>query len=247
MDSFEMQYFSASYRNGYFLTACCASALIGWLFYKSIAAALIMTVLPILFFKRYKKYVILLKKERINSEFKDVLYAFSDAAASGRQADSAIINSYKNLKNIYGEDNILTKEFEYMSARIRETKDSPDRLLMEFGIKMGIEDIRNFMEIYCICIKSGGDKEKAINKAAGIIREKIALRQELSGILISKKIEACILCGIPIVVLGFMQIFSGEYSGILYTSLQGRLIMTACLGAALWAAALCLKIMDIKI
>lgn len=247
MGIIEDKYFSPSYKFGYFIIAGGLFALTGWLFYKSIAAVFIMPVLSLAFYKRYKSYVVTAKKEKVNVNFKDVLYAFSDSAASGKQADAAIINSYRNLKSIYGEDDILTKEFRYMSAGISETRDSPERLLMEFSRRMGIEDIRNFMEIYCICIRSGGDREKAVNKAAGLIGEKIVIRQELSGAMISKKIEACILCAIPIAVLGFMQVISGDYSEVLYTSIQGRIIMTVCLGAALWAVALCMKIMDIKI
>ncbi|MBQ4339982.1 MAG: type II secretion system F family protein [Firmicutes bacterium] len=247
MEIIKEKYFSSSHRFGYFLISGGMFAFTGWLFYKSFAAVFVMPVLSLAFYKKYKAYVIKSKKESVNMNFKDVLYAFLDSAASGKQADTAIFNSYRNLKNIYGEDNILTREFKYMSAGIRESRDSPDRLLMEFGSRMDIEDIRNFMEIYCICIRSGGEKEKAISRSAGIIGEKIMIRQELSGILISKKIEACILCVIPIAVLGFMQIFSADYSSVLYTSIQGRIIMTLCLGAALWAVALCMRIMDIKI
>ena len=246
MDTFE-QSFSVSDKIRYFIISGAGAALVGWLFYKNIAASLIMLALPFVFYKKYKAYVIDIRKDRVNARFKDVLYAFSDAAASGKQADTAVYTAYRNLKSIYGEEDILTKEFEYMSARIRETRDSPVKLLTEFSRRMGIEDIRSFVEIYCICIRSGGDREKAINKTVEIIRERIMLRQELSSALIQKKIEACILCSIPLAVLGFMQIFSGDYSEVLYSTAQGRIIMTGCLAAALWAGALSLKIMDIKV
>ena len=112
---------------------------------------------------------------------------------------------------------------------------------------MSAEDIRNFIEIYCICIRSGGDREKAIDKAAGIIGEKIGLRQELQSILSQKKLEAVILCSITPLILLFLQMTSSDYADVLYVTMAGRLIMTLCLGAVGAAALLCLKIMDIKI
>lgn len=226
------------------LTIC---SITGWLFYRSLAAAAAMCILPLLFYKRFEKYTEERSRDKINIEFKDVLYAFSDSAASGKQAASAVYGAFDSLKRIYGEDNRLTAEFRQMCVQIKETNEAPEKILMDFAQECGVEDIRNFMEIYCICIKSGGNREKAINKAAGIISDKINLRQELGNILVQKKLEAVILCSIPPVVLMFMQLTSGEYGEVLYCTFQGRIIMTICLGAALWAVNLCMKIMDIKI
>lgn len=231
----------------FFVIAGIFGALIGWLFYKNIIVSFAMIFMPLIFFGKYKEYIIGKKKEKMNMEFKDVLYAFSDSAASGRQADSAILLAFRNLERIYGKENLLTMDFKRMAVQVRETNTSPEKLLIEFGENCDIEDIRNFMEIYCICIKAGGDKEKAISKAAGIISEKINLRKELRNVLIQKKLEAVILCAIPPVVLLFMQLTSGDYSAVLYNSVGGRVVMTLCLGAAIWAGMMCLKIMDVKI
>lgn len=222
-------------------------SLIGWLFYRNLGAAAVMCILPLMYYRRFVLYVEERSRERINIQFKDVLYAFSDSAASGKQAASAVYGAYDSLKRIYGENDRLTMEFEQMCVRIRETNEAPEKILMDFALECGVEDIRSFMEIYCICIKSGGSREKAINKAAGIISDKINLRKELGNILVQKKLEAVILCSIPPAVLMFMQMTSGEYGEVLYSTVQGRIIMTICLGAALWAVNLCMKIMDIKI
>lgn len=219
----------------------------GWLFYRSIIASAVMCLLPLFFYKRYAGYLENVSRDRMNIEFKDVLYAFSDSAASGKQAASAVYAAYDSLRRIYGDDDRLTAEFGQMWVRIKETNEAPEKILMEFARECGVEDIRNFMEIYCICIKSGGNREKAISKAAGIISDKINLRQELGNILVQKKLEAVILCTIPPAVLMFMQMTSGGYGEVLYSSPQGRAIMTLCLAAALWAGNLCLKIMDIRI
>ena len=180
-------------------------------------------------------------------QFRDVLYAFSDSAASGRQAAFAIQTARQNLERIYGSGNYLVRSFTDMDRRIRETNESPERILMDFSSNCGIEDIRNFLEIYCICIRSGGDRERAIEKAAQIIGEKIGLRQELQSLLSQKKLEAAILCSITPLILLFLQMTSSDYADVLYTTPAGRLIMTLCLFAAGAASMMCLKIMDIKI
>lgn len=231
----------------YFVLSGLLAIVLGWLFYKSVIASVLLLAVPVKFYGRFCEYVVERKKETINMEFKDVLYAFSDTAASGRQADSAINAACRNMKRIYGEDNMLYEQLNTINIRIREMNESPERLLMEFAEDCEIDDIRNFLEIYCICINAGGDKEKAIAKAAGIISEKISLRQELKTIMVQKKLEAAILCCIPPVVLVFLQITSSSYAEVLFSTSVGRIIMTFCLAAMMFAAAMCLKIMDIKI
>jgi tight adherence protein B len=220
---------------------------VGWLFYRSLPVSFLLCVLPFVFREKYLYYRREKKREEVNVQFRDVLYAFSDSAASGRQAAFAIRSARQNLERIYGTRNYLTCAFTDMDRRIRETNDSPERILMDFSADCGIEDIRNFMEIYCICIRSGGDREKAIDKAARIIGEKIGLRQELLSILSQKKLEAAILCSITPLILFFLQMTSSDYADVLYMTLAGRLVMTLCLIAAGAATLMCLRIMDIKI
>ena len=231
----------------YYLAGAAVCAGTGWLFYRSIPASAVLCLLPFVFRGRYLYYRREKKREEVNMQFKDVLYAFSDSAASGRQAAYAIRTAQQNLERIYGQESYLTRVFSDMDMRIRETNESPEKILMDFSMECGIEDIRNFIEIYCICIRSGGDREKAIDKAAGIIGEKIGLRQELQSILSQKKLEAVILCSITPLILLFLQMTSSDYADVLYVTMAGRLIMTLCLGAVGAAALLCLKIMDIKI
>ncbi len=226
-------------------TAICVSA--GWLFYRSLIASAVLCVLTVVFRQKYLYYRREKKRDEVNMQFRDVLYAFSDSAASGRQAAFAIQTARQNLERIYGSGNYLVRSFTDMDRRIRETNESPERILMDFSSNCGIEDIRNFLEIYCICIRSGGDRERAIEKAAQIIGEKIGLRQELQSLLSQKKLEAAILCSITPLILLFLQMTSSDYADVLYTTPAGRLIMTLCLFAAGAASMMCLKIMDIKI
>ncbi len=231
----------------YYLCAGILCFITGWLFYRNAVVAMLMSVFPFVFRKHFERIIRERMKERINVEFKDVLYAFSDTAASGRQADSAVFAAYRNLESIYGAGSFLTAEFAKMQNKIREANVSPEKALLDFGIKSGVEDIRNFMEIFCICIRAGGNREKAINKAALIIGDKIGLRQELNNLLIQKKLEAVILCTIPLIILGFMQITSSDYAEVLYSGVAGRIVMSFCLCAAAFAGKLCLNIMEIKI
>lgn len=231
----------------YFLTGLPVAAAIGWLFYKSLPVSVVMAVVPILTFNRFREFMENRRREEMNMQFKDVLYAFSDSAAAGKSAGAAIESAWKNLRKIYGDSNHLTQRFGDMTMKIRETNASPEGLLLDFGLDCEVEDIRSFMEIYCICLTSGGDREKAISKAASIIGEKINLRLELRNILAQKKLEAAILCGITPVILLFLQVTSSDYTEVLYTTTAGRLIMTGCMVAAVFAASLCLKIMDIRI
>lgn len=231
----------------YFLVAAAVSFSVGWLFFKNVVVSVLFCVCPFLLFPLFRDFVVQRRREEMNMHFKDVLYAFSDAAASGKSAQASIENAYRNLRRIYGDGNVLTESFGEMTMKIRETNAAPEKVLLDFALSCDVEDIRNFIEIYTICLTSGGDREKAIAKAASIIGEKINLRLELRNILAQKKLEAAILCSITPIILLFLQITSGDYTAVLYTTLAGRIIMCGCLGAAAFAASKCLKIMDIRI
>jgi len=231
----------------YFVVGSAASFGVGWLFFKNIIVGAGFCVSPFLLFPVFTEFVRNIKREEMNMQFKDVLYAFSDAAASGKSAQLSVDNAYRNLRRIYGDNNVLTESFGEMTLKIKETNAAPEKVLMDFALKCEIEDIRNFIEIYCICLTSGGDREKAIAKAASIIGEKINLRLELRNILAQKKLEAAILCCITPIILLFLQITSAEYTAVLYSTFAGRIIMVGCLAAAVFAASKCLKIMDIRI
>lgn len=165
----------------------------------------------------------------MNFCFKDALYGMSASVAAGRSLGEAISDAGENLTQLYGENHAIAREFMMMKRRVLYTNEAPEQVMMELGMKTGLEDIRNFAEVCSICIKTGGDLEKAMGKAVAIITDKINLRREISALTAQKKLEVKLLTAIPFLVLAFLQLTSADYMNVLYETFLGRIIMTFCL------------------
>lgn len=231
----------------YFLIGGVGFSIIGYLFYKNFFVAAVFFFLPLLFLKPYQRMRLKEEKEKLNFCFKDALYGMSASVAAGRSLGEAISDAEENLRSLYGEEQTITKEFSLMKGRILYTNESPEQVMMEFGMKTELEDIRNFAEICSICVKTGGDLEKAMGKAVSIITDKINLRREVSALTAQKKLEVKLLTGIPFFVLAFLQLTSSDYMNVLYETILGRLIMTGCLLAVGSAYVIGERITDIEI
>ena len=171
----------------------------------------------------------------------------SSSVAAGRSLGEAISDAGENLTHLYGENHTITREFMMMKRRILYTNEAPEQVMLEFGEKTGLEDIQNFAEVCSICIKTGGDLEKAMGKAVSIITEKINLRREISALTAQKKLEVRLLTAIPFIVLAFLQLTSSDYMTVLYETILGRIIMTFCLLAVGSAYMIGERIMEIEI
>jgi tight adherence protein B len=77
--------------------------------------------------------------------------------------------------------------------------------------------------------------------------DKIGSEKEIKTLTSQKRFERKIISAMPIVVILFLNLVSPGYIEILYTSLEGRLIMTAALGAIGYAYFLTMKLTKIEV
>ena len=203
------------------------SAVIAFLFYRNILFALV--ILP--FLGKIREYVIDELKDRRRREFivqfKDELFVLSTAIGAGRSMKDAIGESIGSLKDIHGEDCILGKQLEFMYERMENGGESDIDVLNELGIMSGLEDVLDFAAVYTICKKTGASLILAINKAAGVIIDKMSIDYEVREIVRRKESEGMIILVMPIIIIFFLNLCSPDYIEPLYTCAAGRLIMTA--------------------
>ena len=78
-----------------------------------------------------------------------------------------------------------------------------------------------------------------VGKASEILTQNIELRSEKHVLLSQKKLESRILALMPPAVILLINLSSSDYLGIMYTTLEGHMIMAlslaATLGSFLWS------------
>ncbi|MBQ0005549.1 MAG: hypothetical protein KBS68_06795 [Clostridiales bacterium] len=223
------------------------SIAVSMLFYRNIICAVVF----IPFARRLKQ----LTEDELNgrrrrafiSQFKDELFVLSTAIGAGRSMKDAIGESIPSLREIYGEDCILGRELELIYERMDKGGENDIQVLYELGIASGVEDVIDFVSVYSICKRTGASLIVAINKAAGVIIDKMTIDKEIREIVRRKEGEGMIILVMPAIIILFLNLSSPDYIDPLYTTIAGRLIMTGVIGAVIGIYGLVKRITDIDI
>ncbi|NLP29736.1 MAG: hypothetical protein GX363_01255 [Clostridiales bacterium] len=202
---------------------------VGFLFYKSKLIIILFIALSYPIEKYYVKQLAQKMRRELSYQFRDLLYSLSASFATGRHMQEALIEAESGLKLIYDEKAAINRELAHMVKRMIESKESEEELLWDFAIRSNVEDIRNFVDIYSICKRTGGNMEKVIMRAIDVLLDKIDIKREINTLTAQKRMESYILTAIPFILLIFLHIVSPNYLAVMYETIEGRIIMTLAL------------------
>lgn len=223
----------------YYRYSIAACLLLGYLFYESFLISIIFCAFALKGECIFRNYLARKRRSELTDQFRDFLYSVSASISAGRQMAEAIEEANENLLLLYSKDALICKELDYMVRGMSESKLTVETLLKDFAIRSDLPDIRQFVEVYCICKTTGGNLQRVIEKTVSVMIDKININREIRVLTIQKRLEANILTLIPLAVIAFLNVMSPSYLEVLYTTMQGRILMTAALfgigGAYAWS------------
>ncbi len=187
------------------------------------------------------------RRDRLLMQFRDFLYSLSASFATGRHMTDAMEEAEGTLAEIYGSESDMVKEVGYMLRRVRETGETDLQVLSDFAERSCLEDAEDFVQVFSACRETGGNLIQAVNRAAGVICDKINIETEIRTMVAQKKLEGRIIAFMPAGVILFLQIVSPEYLQIMYQTFAGRILMSLALAAAVFAFLLIERITDIEV
>lgn len=88
---------------------------------------------------------------------------------------------------------------------------------------------------------------KIIARTAEIIGEKIRVQEDIITATASRRMEQKVMSAVPVLIVFYMELTSPGFFDILYTSVAGRIIMTACLLVYLGALYMAKTFMEISV
>jgi tight adherence protein B len=216
------------------------------LFYRSAWAILPLLPVGIWQMKMMKADVRRKKKAEFQGQFKDAILAISSALNTGYSVENAIKEAQKELKLIYPEKARISKELLIMVRQLRMQMPM-EQVWEEFAVRMPMEDVKNFVEVFVAAKRSGGDMMSIIQNTANQIRDKIDVKREIDTILAAKKYEFRVMAVIPYAIIGYMSVSFPEFMERLYGNVIGIGVMTVCLTIYWGAYYLGMKIVEIEI
>ena len=147
---------------------------------------------------------------------------------------------------MYGESSIIQQEFTQM-VRQSYLQVPVDQILESWAGRMEQEDVTNFVDVFVMARKSGGNMITIIQNSADQIREKLEVCSEIETMLAARKYEFKVMSAIPFGMIAYMKFSFPEFMGILYGNALGMGVMTVCLSVYVAAYILGEKIVNIEV
>ena len=95
--------------------------------------------------------------------------------------------------------------------------------------------------------RSGGDFPGIIRSTVRKLTESMEVEQEIAAVLAGKKLEGKIMNGMPLFMLAYLNLTSGDFLDALYGNLFGMLVMSGALLGYFAALKLSEHILDIRV
>lgn len=223
------------------------AALVGFTFYRSMVIGGILVVLLAAaypFYERRQKRDARLRQLAV--EFKECALLLAGALGTGYSIENAFAVSMEELRMLYGESGLMFAEMSRMAAMIR-TNCPVEQVLMEFGERSGLEDVKNFAQVFVVAKRSGGQLADILRSTAEVIREKVQIQEEIRTLTAAKQYEQKIMNFLPCGIIGYMNLTSPGFLDLMYETGAGRAVMTLSLLTCLAAMAIAGKIMDLQV
>lgn len=219
---------------------------IGHFFYDSLfVSAALLVFMPVFLRDRRKGYG---KKRRdeLKVQFKDAVMSISSNQKAGYSIENSFREAWKDMVLLYGKKSIISGELDY----IRRGLDNNlilESMLSDLGERSGLDDIRQFGEVFAIAKRSGGNLTEMIEMTAFVIEEKVDVEQEIAVMISSRKMESNVMSLVPFFMIMYMDLTSEGFFDGLYHNIAGIAIMSVCLVIYISAYLISQRLVDIRI
>jgi tight adherence protein B len=223
-----------------------ALAMTAWIFYKN-ATVVFLAFLLGLFYPLIKKKSLIEKQRNVlRLQFKDMLYYLGASLSAGKSVEQAFITVHSTLKNLYpGKKSDIVMESDLIINRLRMNENIED-ILNEFADRAGVEEINYFSDVFSVCKRTGGNLIEVVRTTSRMISEHIETKQEIATAFAAKKQEQRLLSLSPLAMIIFISYMSGDFMEPLFTTPEGRIIMTISLILIGLGGLISNRIMNIK-
>lgn len=222
------------------------AVLIAIAFYNSMLVLLLSIPIAIVFPFFDKKEFIKKRKEKLLIEFKDFLRIIKSFLEASYSIENAFIMSVKELTMLHGKDSMMVKELKNIVSQLKLNKPI-DKVFRRFAEKTHMEDILDFSEVFLIAKAHGGNISRIIGNTINVINDKIEVKLEIDTVTASKRFEQKLMNLLPFLIIIYMNISSSSFLRPLYTTLEGRMLMSFALVVYFFSIRISKKILTIEV
>lgn len=198
------------------------------LFYDSVLLSLALSVVGSFLAVRDDTRYVRSKQKLLAAQFEHALQSISSNLFAGKSMENAIASAALDLRLMYaGQSPYLVVELDRIK-RMLEHGIPIEQALDDFGRRLNIADITDWIDVFRTAKRSGGDLLAVMRHTSRAISEKMDLERELAVMVAGKRFESNVLSVVPVLLLAGLKFGSPDYMAPLYEGI-GRLVMTGAL------------------
>jgi tight adherence protein B len=219
---------------------------IAWLLYD--APWGILSGLPLypVYRRLYRQEKIRAREGRMTGEFKELLLLLSTYMQTGYSLENAFVHAEQELDQMQQGNSLLKAGIHELNQKV--TVNVPvEQAFLALADEMDMEEGYEFGEMLLFAKRLGGNYNRNIQKTAAKIEDKISIYQEIETMTAEKSLEMKIMMLMPVFIIGYIRITSGEFISGLYHNALGISAMTGCLCLYLFMVLLGQKIIQIRV
>lgn len=220
--------------------------LLSYTFYRSMLAFCIMLPAGLLFPIYERRRLRENRQMMLAQQFKESMVILASSLSAGFAMENALAVSKEELTMLYGEEGMITREFSWMVQQLRMNR-SVEQVLEDFAMRSGLEDVRNFSEVFSVAKRSGGDLSGIMRHTAEVIRDKMQVKEEIRTLTASRQFEQKIMNMIPFFIVFYVEGSSPGFFEQMYGTGLGRMLMSGCLAVYLVSFLMAQKILAIEV
>ncbi len=178
-------------------------------------------------------------------QFKESMMVLASSLSAGYSVENALAAAVDELAALYGNDGLITREMAFMVQQIHMNR-PVEKLLAEFADRSGMEDVRNFADVFSVAKRSSGDLGSIMRHTAEVIRDRMQVQEEIVTLTASRQFEQKIMNMIPFFIVFYVERASPGFFDQMYGTGPGRIMMSGCLVAYLVSYVMAKKILAIE-
>ncbi|MBE5927108.1 MAG: hypothetical protein E7270_09125 [Lachnospiraceae bacterium] len=185
------------------------------------------------------------RKQELKTQFRELLDSLSTSLGSGKNVVDSFNDAKVDMSSMYEEDAYILSELSVILSGLANNV-SIESMLLDFGNRSGLDDIKSFANVFETCYRKGGNIRDVIKNTKQIITDKMEVEMEIETIVTSSKTEQKIMTVMPIGLIGMIKLTSPELASN-YTTPSGIISTTIAVVIFVVAFFVGRKIMSIKI
>ncbi len=228
-----------------FVVGMIVGFLVGYIFYESILLSLIAgCIVGIICVPVYHKSFMEKRKKNLTLQFRDMLESLSSSIGAGSNVQDSFQAAYQDMAVQYTEDGYITKEIAIIMNGLQNNIPI-EKLLMDLGLRSGIEDIISFADVFETCYRKGGNIKEVIMSTYHIISDKIEVQLEIKTMVSSKTSEQNLMLVMPVLLVLMLKTMAGDIIDL--NSATGRMSTTVAMIIFAISYLMSKKILNIKV